>query len=65
MMHTKRTQIPIHHSGPSAGGRGIPTSPHMRGGPIIDDKQTKLPPIKHRIEEKVRVSNQKRQTGIV
>lgn len=68
-MHTKRAPIPTHHS--SAGGRGIPTSPpHMRGGPIVDDKQTKLPPIKHRIEEKVRVrvSNSEqpsKQPGVV
>lgn len=45
-MHTKRAPMPTHHSGSSG--------PH-RGGPIVDDKQTKLPPIKHRIEEKVRV----------
>ena len=46
--HTKqRTAVPPHHLAP-ASSRGRPTSPSA-----IEKQSVKLPPIKHRVEEKV------------
>lgn len=51
-MHAK--QRSSHHA-PASSSRARPISPqpHVRSGVGIEDKPTKLPPIKHRIEEKV------------